>query len=173
MGNVAARDFGLGIARRQNLVHASVAVLALGDIGVSRRSGFSVNPVIVGRLLVSVAGCAYRFGRGWIVREGLYVGVAVGAAEDAVDGVLELGVVDVQADLLAIFLFDEGRVAMACEAFVIAHLGSSFRRGRMLLRGCRRRLGRGRYGKKQSSKKDQTAAFHRISRFRWALTDSG
>ena len=104
-GNVGVSDFRLGIAGRQNLVHAAVAVLALGDVGVAGRRGLGVDTVIVGGLLVGMAGGAHRLRRRGIVREGLDVGVAIGAAEDAVDGGLELGVVDVQADLLAVLVF--------------------------------------------------------------------
>ena len=70
---------------------------------------------------------------------------------------LNLLVVDVQADLLAVLLFDQGRVAMASQAFVVAHL-----RGR---RGLTRFLGRRclcncRCAEQHGSKKNQTAAFH-------------
>ena len=49
--NVGARYFRLGIAGRQNLVDAAVAVLALGDVGVSRRGGLGMDAMIVSRLL--------------------------------------------------------------------------------------------------------------------------
>ena len=82
---LAAGDLRLRIAGRQDFVHAAVTVLALGHVGISGGCSFGVDAMIVSRLLVGVTGGAYRLGRSWIVGKGLDVGVAVGAAEHAVD----------------------------------------------------------------------------------------
>ena len=123
-------------------MHAAVAVLTLGDVGISRGRGLGVYAVVIGGLLIGMTGGAGRLGRCGIVRERLDVGVAIGAAKNAVDRRFELGIVDVQADLLAVFFLNEGRVAMASQALVVAHLGGFGRRGRVLL-GSGSRLGRG------------------------------
>ena len=83
--NVAARYLRLGIARRQNFVDAAVAVLALRDVGVAGRSGLGMDAMIVGGLLVGMAGGTDRLCRRGIVRERLDVGVTIGATENAVD----------------------------------------------------------------------------------------
>src|ERR1019366_10604586 len=61
--NVDVRDFRLGIAARQNFVYVAVAVLALGNVGITRGTGLGVNSMIVSRLLVGVTGGADRLGR--------------------------------------------------------------------------------------------------------------
>ena len=121
-------------------MHAAVTVLALGHIGVSRGRGLGVDAMIISRLLVGVTGGAYRLGRSWIVRESPDVGMAVGAAEHAVDRRLELRIVHMQADLLAVFVFGQGHIAVAGQTLVIAHLGGGFGRRRMLLRRGRGRM---------------------------------
>ena len=150
--NVGARDLRLGIAGRQHLVHAAVAVLALGHVGVAGGRGLGVNAVIVGGLLISVAGGAHRLDRRGVVRKGLDVGVAIGAAEDAVHRGLELGVVDMQADLLAVLVFRESGIVVAGQALVVAHLGSMLRRSPSR--------------EQQGYTENQTAALHGTPRFR-------
>jgi hypothetical protein len=102
-----------------------VAILALGDVGVTRGAGLGVNSVLVCRLLVTVAGCADRFrGRG-IVRKTLDVSVTIHTSESApVDGRLKVRVVHMQTDLFPILVFCQGGIAMAGEALFVAHLGS-------------------------------------------------
>ena len=112
------RYLRLRIARRQNLVYAAVAVLALGDVGIAGRRGLGVNAVVVSRLLVGMAGGADGLGRSGIVREGLDVGVAIGTAEDAVNATFKLGVIHMQADLLPVLVLGQSRIVMASEALV-------------------------------------------------------
>ena len=62
-----------------------MAVLAFRDIGVTRRSSLGMNAMVVGLLLVGMAGDAYGLrGRG-IVGERLDVFVTIGATENAVN----------------------------------------------------------------------------------------
>ena len=141
-----------------------MAVLAFGDIGIAGGSGLRVDAAIVRALLVGVTGGADGFHRSGIVREGLDVDMAIGAAEDAVYRTFKLCVVDVQADLLAVLVFRQGRIAVAGQAFVVAHLGRRF--GRLL----RCRLGRELWNRRchqqqQGSKESQTAALHESPHF--------
>ena len=125
--NVVARDLRIGIACRQDLVDTAMAILAFRHVGVSRRRGLGVDTVIVSSLLVSVAGGANRFGGRGLMRKGLDVGVTIGATEGAVNRRLELGVIDMQADLFAVLVFRETGIVMASQAVLIAHLGGVFR----------------------------------------------
>ncbi len=120
--NVDVRDFRLGIARRQNLVNVAVAVLALGYVGIARCCGLGVDAVLVRSLLIGVAGGAHRLRRRGVVRKCLDVGVAVGATERTVDGRLELRVVHMQADLLAVLVFRQSGIAMTGQTIIVAHL---------------------------------------------------
>src|SRR5664279_4337566 len=108
--------------------------------------------MLVRSLLIGVTGRANRLGRRGIMRERLDVGVTIHACERAsVDGSLELRVVHVQADLLAVLVFRHSRVAMTGQTFFVAHfrgLGSGLGRGR-------------RHRRKQQSKyNNPTATFH-------------
>ncbi len=156
--NVAVRDLGLRIAGRQNLVHAAVAVLALGDIHVAGGGRFGMNAAIVSSLLIGVAGGALGLGRRGLVGRALHIGVTVGAGEDAVRGSLELLVVDAQADLFAVLLLGHRRVVVAGQAVIVAHLRG--RRGGLARFLGRRCLCNCRCEEQHGSKKNQTAAFH-------------
>ena len=54
MGDVVVRDLRLGIGCRQDFVHATVAVLALGDIGVALGSGLGVSDPVSGEAVVTM-----------------------------------------------------------------------------------------------------------------------
>ncbi len=155
--NVGVSHLRLGIAGRQDLVHAAVAVLTLGDVGVAGGRRLRMDTAIVGGLLIGVTVGALGHHRRGIVRESLDVGVAIGAAKDAMGGGFELGVVDVEADLLSVLVFRESRIAMAGQALVVGHLGRGFARllslGRQL-RSCRC------HHQQQGSKENQTTALH-------------
>lgn len=147
--------FRFGIAGRKNGVDVAVAILALGDVGVARSSGFGMDALIVSRLLIAVAGCALGHGRRGFVRERLDVGVAIGAAEGAVNGRLKSSVIDVQTDLFAIFIFGQGGVIVTGQALIVTHLGSSFRLG----------CGHRERSEQQKKCKQPTATLHGIPHF--------
>jgi len=111
-----------------------------------------VDAVIVGGLLVSVAGGADGLGRSWIVRDSSDVGVAIGATERAVNRRLELRVIDMQADLFAVLVFRETVIVMASQAVLIAHLGGGF--------------GQSNRREQQGNRENQTATLHETPRFR-------
>src|SRR5262249_47269901 len=56
-GNVGVRDAGLGICSRQELVRASMTIHTGCCVCVASLHGFSVETLVVRRLLVGVAGC--------------------------------------------------------------------------------------------------------------------
>ena len=104
----------------------------------------------------------------------LDVGVAISAAEGAVNRSLEFGVVDVQADLLAVLVFGQSRIAVAGQALVVAHLGGRGRLGRLFGRRLGMKLrSRGCRHQQQGGEKNQTAALHRSPRYRPGETHTG
>jgi hypothetical protein len=130
--DVGVRNFGFGIGVWQDCMHVAVAVLALGDVIVSRRCRLGVDAVLIRGLLVGMTGGTDRLGWNWIVRKRLNVGVAVRTSERIVYGRLEVRVVHVQADLIAVLVLCQGRVAVTGQAFLVAHFrrfGRAFRCG--------------------------------------------
>lgn len=125
--NISVSYFRLGIARRQNGVDVTMAILALGDVGIACRCCFGMDAMIVGCLLITVAGCANGLRRSGVVGEGFDVGVAVDATERAVDGSLESSVVDMQTDLFAIVIFGQSCIIVTGQALLVAHFGGGFR----------------------------------------------
>jgi len=121
-GNVGAVHAGSGVAGRNNFMRAAVAIHAARRAGVAFLQRRRVKAGIVGGLLVGVASSASRFRRRRFVRHGFYVAMAIGAAEGAVHGALELLVVYIKANLLATLFFAQGVIAVAGEAIGIAQL---------------------------------------------------
>lgn len=124
-------------------MHVAVAILALGDVAVPCRRRLGVDAVFVCCLLIGVAGGADGLGRRGIVRKCLDVGVTVRASEGAVNGRLELGIVHMEADLLAVLILSKCWVVVTGQTIFVAHLrglGRGFWR-----RQCRRREQRSKY----------------------------
>ena len=115
-------------------MHIAVAILTFSDVRVTGSRCLGVDAMIVGGLLIVVTGRALRHDRCGIVGEGLDVAVAIGTAEGAVDGRLKGCVIDMQADLFAIFVLGQSCVIVTGQALLVAHLGSGL--------GLRRRCGK-------------------------------
>ncbi len=116
---LACADGRSGIVRADDLVRVTVAVLA-GSGGGAGLCGLGMQAVRVRLLRIAVAvGAGNLFGRRGMAQF-LHVLVAIDAGEHgAVDGVGELGAVDVEADRLAIVSVGQGLVGMAGEAVFI------------------------------------------------------
>ena len=122
-GNVGMVDPRLGVAGRQQLVRAAVAVHAGGGALIAVLYGVGMIAAVVGRLLFGVAGGADDLGWSVFVRRGFDVGVAIDAREHAaVHRILELVGVNVQADRLAVDVLGEAGVAVASQAVVVSRL---------------------------------------------------
>jgi hypothetical protein len=115
------------MAGRKNAVRGAVAVNASG----SRRSiagGLCVHAVRVCLLRGGVAIGAGNFGRRLVVSRAVLVLVAIDTPKHfAMNGVLELILVDEETYRLAIFLFCQGRVGVAGEAVRVLALLSGAR----------------------------------------------
>ena len=91
-----------------------------GGRGRARGRGFGVEAVGVCQLRIAVAIGAGDFLRGRCVAQALDVLVAIDAGEHAaVDGVGELGAVDVETDGLAVISVGQGLVGVAGEAVLV------------------------------------------------------
>src|SRR5215510_11320388 len=116
-GNVGVIHPGLGIACRQQLVRAAVAIHTGGSLPVPGLDCLGVIAAVVSRLLIGMALCTVDLGGRGLVGRTFDVGVAVDAGEDApVHRVLECIGVYVKADLLTICLLSHRRIAVAYEA---------------------------------------------------------
>lgn len=129
-----------------------MAILALRNIGVAGRSRLGMNTVIVGGLLISMAGRAHGLGRRGIVGKCLDIFVTVGATEDTMDGGFELRIVHMQTDWFAVLVFGKTGIVMASQAVIIAQLGH--------------RLGQPSRTEQQDNQENPTATLHRNPRFR-------
>ena len=112
----------LGIGGGQNLVRASVAILAV----CSRPAGTvraGMKAVRVSFLCVGVALCAANLpGRG-VMRQALHILVAINASEQiAVDRMFQLAFIHIKADLLAVHLRGQGGVGVAGKAVFVLEL---------------------------------------------------
>ena len=126
-GNVLVTDRRFRIVRGENLVGAAVAVLASGG-GSTRIARGGVRTVRIGMLRIGVTLGAGDLLRRRVVSQALHILVAIDARKHgAVDGVLELALIDKQADGFAVDVFRQRRVAVAGETFGILEL---------LRRGC-------------------------------------
>ena len=108
-------------------MRAAVAIHAGGCIRISALNRFRVVAAIVGGLLIGVACSAAYFLRSRLVRCAGHVGVTVHTREHAaVDRVLELLRIDLQADRLAVDFVSESGVAVAGQAFICGGFGRLF-----------------------------------------------
>src|SRR5215475_7680419 len=124
-GNVGVIHPGLGIACRQQLVRAAVAIHTGGSLPVPGLDCLGVIAAVVSRLLIGMALCTVDLGGRGLVGRTFDVGVAVDAGEDApVHRVLECIGVYVKADLLTICLLSHRRIAVAYEAVFVRGFGS-------------------------------------------------
>ncbi len=128
-GNVGVTHRRLGIVAGHELVDVAVAVLAgCGDFATAGYSG--VNTVRVALPLVCMALGAGDFLRSGFVRETTNVGVAVDALEHgAVNGMLELVLIDVDAHRRAVYVLSESGIGVAGEAVRILELLRGVRGG--------------------------------------------
>jgi hypothetical protein len=98
----------------------AVAVEAIGG-NFSGCTEFGMGAVGGGVLCVLVTTCAEDFLRRCVVRERLYVLMAIDASKlhRSVDRVLKLLAIDEEGNLLAVHVFGKRRVAMASEAVFV------------------------------------------------------
>src|SRR4029077_11886675 len=83
--------------------------------------------LLVGSLLIGVAGCTTDFLWRGLVGSGLYVGMAIHTREHAaVNGIFELLRVNVQAFRFAVDLVRQGGVAVAGETLIGSRFGGVF-----------------------------------------------
>ncbi len=122
-GNIGVIDGRLGIARALNLVNVAVAVLATGG-NLSALVHFRVDAVLIRLAGIGVALRAADFLRGRLVRQALHILVAIHAGEHAaVDGMLELALVDEEADRRSVLVRGGERgVGVAGEAVRVLEL---------------------------------------------------
>jgi hypothetical protein len=121
-GNVAMIDRRLGIIRRQYLVRASVAVLAVGCHRAGLRR-LGMKTVRVSRLFVCMAIDTSRRPPQVLVRRIIRGLVAIHAGKQiAVDRVFQFFFIDIQADRPAVHLPGHRGVGMAGKAVLIGCL---------------------------------------------------
>src|SRR5208337_1874777 len=135
-------------------MHIAVAVLALGNVGVTLGGRFGVDAVLIRGLLVTVAGGANGLGWRRIVRDCFDIRVAICASEGTVYGRLELRIVHMQADLLPILVFRKRWVAMTGQTILVAQF-RGFSWPLRSRRPCHRRQQRSKYY-------NPTATLHRV-----------
>lgn len=130
-----------------------MAVFAGGHGAFAGLARFRVSAMRPGVERTGVAlGAGDFFGR-LVVRQALHVLVAIHAGEHgAVDGVLELVFVDVEADHRAVYVLGEGGIAVAGETVCVLEL---LRVG-----------GTGKKRKRQCPKKDRSSNIHILRRIR-------
>ena len=117
-GNIAAIDGGFGVVAGDDGVDVAVAILAAcGDFAGT--GDLCVNTMRVTLAFIGMALVAGDFFRRRVVGEAFDVGVAIDAGKSAVNGVLELALVD--GDAVAVAIGHAG-VAVAGEAVGVPEL---------------------------------------------------
>ena len=124
-GDIGVTDGRIGVAGGQRLVRATVAVDAGGSrstAGLGRPGMHGAGVGLLGSFMASGAG-DFLWRR--VVDKALDVGVAIDASKQAaVNGMLQLVLIDEEADLLAVFVSGQGRIAVAGETVGILDLRS-------------------------------------------------
>ncbi len=122
-GNVRVIHRRFGIVRRKDLVRAAVTVLAVCRCAVAGLVRLRVQAVRVSVLRIRMALGAGDLPRGGLMDQAPYILVAINARKHAaVDGVLELVLIHIQADLLAVHFRSHGRVGVAGETIAVLEL---------------------------------------------------
>src|SRR5438045_8904878 len=116
-------DRRVGVAGSERLVRAAMAIDAGGSGSGAGPGRAGMHGARVGLLSSFVAsGAGDLLGRR-VVDQALDVGVAIDAAEQpSVERMLHLGLVDVETDLLAVFVAAERRIPMAAKAVGVLDL---------------------------------------------------
>ena len=125
---VAATFRGRGVGghtgrpQRGPLGGAAVAIDAARRLGISPPQSFGVKPAIVCLGFVRVTFCTGGGDRRRFVRHRLYVTVAIGAAENAVHGLFEVLITDVQRGGFTVYCLAQAGIVVAGQAIVILQL---------------------------------------------------
>jgi len=122
-GNVGVIDRRLGVISGQNLVRASMAILAVGCRSLAGLGRLGMQAAQVSLLSIRVALGAGDLLRRALMDQALDILVAINAGQDiAVDRMLQLAWVHIQANLFSIYFRCQSGVGVAGEAILVAEL---------------------------------------------------